>query len=258
LARSRPKAVKHYKKGLYKMRKLLISLAPVLAVVALALAPGQALAKKARFWTDKTETTLLRDVKSTPNEHQPDAGEFVNNGNIVLKTSGGLVNPTITCKEIEFGGAVVSNVEGNATLAVASGVAEGDECTDEKGNQVHTLFDTLASGAVGNAANGNVASVTVSGEHPGPYTATVNDLKWSFNDAAIGSSVWCTGNANGITGTVTNSEGPFTEEKEPNLKVEFKEAAVPVEGTLCPPKGSLTGTFFLETPSTFTDTVWVG
>jgi hypothetical protein len=239
------------------MRKLLISVAPALAVAALALVPGQALAKKARFWTDKTEATLLRDVKSTPNENQPDAGEFVNNGNVVLKTSGGLVNPTITCKEIEFGGAVVSNTEALAKLAVASGVAEGDECTDEKGNQVHTLFDTLASGAVGNATTGTVATVTVSGEKA-PFTATVNDLKWSFNDAAIGSTVWCTGNANGITGSVTNSAGPFTEEKEPNLKAEFKETKVPVEGSLCPTEGKLTATFFLETPSTFTDTVWVG
>jgi hypothetical protein len=239
------------------MRKLLITLAPVLAVGALGLMPGQALAKKARFWTDKTETTLLRDVKSTPNENQPDAGEFVNNGNIVLKTSGGLVNPTITCKEIEFGGAVISNTEALAKLAVASGVAEGDECTDENNNKVRTLFDTLASGAVGNAANGNVASVTVTGETT-PWTATVNDLRWSFNDTAIGSAIWCTGDANGITGTVTNSAGPFTEEKEPNLKAEFNAAAVTVTGTGCPTKGSVTGTFFLETPSTLTDTVWVG
>jgi hypothetical protein len=236
------------------MRKLIISLSAALAV--LALGPGQALAGP-RFWTNEKKETLLRDVKASP-ENQPDAGEFVNNGNVVLTTSGGLINPTITCKEIEFGGAVVSNTEALAELSIASGVAEGDECTDGSGNQVHTLFDTLANGAVGSAAAGKVASVTVTEPAAGVFEATVHNLAWSFNDAAIGSSIWCTGEANNIKGKVTNSKGPFTEEKEPNLKLELKEAELEVKGAGCPTKGKITATFFLETPSTFTDTVWVG
>jgi hypothetical protein len=228
----------------------------VAAVAGLALGPGQALAGP-RFWTNEKKETLLRDVKSTPNENQPDAGEFVNSGDIVLKSSGGLLNPTITCKEIEFGGAVVSNTEALAELSVASGVAEQDLCTDESGTQVHTLFDTLANGAVGSATAGKVASVTVEGAAE-PFTAVVHNLSWSFNDTKLGTTVWCTGNANGITGKVTNSKGPFTEEAEPNLKVKFEEAKVTVTGTGCPTEGKITGTFFLETPSTGTDTVWVG
>jgi hypothetical protein len=223
-------------------------------VTVLALTSGQALAGP-RFWTNEKKATLLRDVKSTPNENQPDAGEFVNNGNVVLKASGGIVNPTITCTELEFGGAVVSNTEGLAELAIASGLFEG--CADEKGNEVHWLFDTLANGAVGSAAFGRVATITVDGAAE-PFTATVHDLAWSFNDPALGASVWCTGNSNGITGTVLNSKGPFTEESEPNLTVEFHQAEMSVSGSLCWTKMTLTGKLSLETPSTRTDSAWVG
>jgi hypothetical protein len=225
-------------------------------VAALALTSRPALAGP-RFWTNERRETLLRDVKSTPNENQPDAVEFVNNGNIMLKTSGGLINPTITCKEIEFGGAVLSNTEAVAKVTVASGVAEGDECTDENNNRVRMLFDTLVSGAVGNVTNGDVATFTVSGEKS-PFTATMNDLSWSFNDPWIGSSIWCTASAGGITAEVTNSKGPFVEEAGPNLQLKFQEAPVSVAGTGCWTAMKLTGQFVLETASNAPETAWVG
>jgi hypothetical protein len=88
-------------------------------------------------------------------------------------------------------------------------------------------------------------------------TATVNDLKFSQNIPGIG---FCTGDLNGITGTVTNSEGPFVEEKTPNLNVQFTKQKVAITssgGTNCPKEGELTANFFLETMSTKTDTAWV-
>jgi hypothetical protein len=228
-------------------KKFLTGLAAALLVGALSAAPALA---GPRFWTDKTKTTLLRDVTATP-EHQPDAAEFVNNGNVELKTNIG----TITCTEIEFGTTVLSNTTSLARLALPFGVAEGDNCSTFTG-EVPTYFDTLASGAVGNAANGNVASVTVT-EPGGVLTATVNDLKFSQNIPGIG---FCTGDLNGITGAITNSEGPFVEEKTPNLNVQFTKAKVAITasgGVGCPKEGELTANFFLETMSTKTDTAWV-
>jgi hypothetical protein len=232
-------------RGSTRIGLLAVSLVCLFAFVASSAFAGP------RFWTDKTKTTLLRDVNATP-KNQPDALEFANNGNVVLETGIG----TITCTEIEFGTTVVSNTETLAKVALPFGVAEGDNCSTPIAGQVATYFDTLANGAAGNATNGNVASVTVT-EPGGVKTATVNDLKFSQNIPGIG---FCTGNLNGITGTITNEEF-VNEEKTPNLNVQFTKAKVPIEssgGIGCPKEGTLTANFFLETMSTKTDNAFVG
>ena len=86
-------------------KKFFTGLAAALLVGALSAAPALA---GPRFWTDKTKTTLLRDVTTAP-EHQPDAAEFANNGEVTLKTSIG----TITCTEIEFGTTVLGSDDGS-------------------------------------------------------------------------------------------------------------------------------------------------
>ncbi len=236
-------------------KKLSIGLVPVLVAAVFALTAAQAFAVP-RLWTDESKTTPLRDVKSTP-ANQPDAGEFVNNGTVVLKTSGGLFNPIINCTEIEFGTTVVNNNGvANPLLALPFGVAEGDEtngCSDNATPKkpVHTLFDTLATGPVGNAANGNVAKVEIL---PGPLRAVVADLRWSFEDERV----WCTANANGLVGTVTNKKPLAGEEEVLTLSVNFTGQIVPVEGAGCPTHGAFeAGVFSLETPSTATEYAWV-
>jgi hypothetical protein len=196
---------------------------------------------------DKKGGTALRDVNSTPNKNQPDAFEFVNNGTAKLATSLG----TIECTELEFGTTLVNNDGVSALkLAIPFGVAEGDNCS-LFGGFVPTYFDTLANGAVGNVANGNVASVTIAGA-ASPFTATLHDLKFSQN---IGGK-FCTGELDKVEGKVANSEGPFVEEKTPNLELKI-EKAITVSGEGCPTTATLTANFFLETPSTTTDTAWI-
>jgi len=190
----------------------------------------------------------LRDVASTPT-NQPDAAEFVNNGDAVLSTSVG----SITCTEIEFGTTVLKNKPGEVELALPFGVAEGQNCTNPTLGEVPTYFDTLATGPVGNSANGKVASVSIADTGAPPITATLHNLK--FSQRLAGS--FCLDNLDGVTGTVTNSEGPFVEETTPNLNVQFTEQKVPVTGPApCPTEGKLTVNFLLETPSTGTDTAW--
>jgi hypothetical protein len=198
---------------------------------------------------NKAAGTALRDVKATP-ANQPDAAEFVNNGNVELVTSAG----TIVCTEMEFGTTVVNNKAGEVTLALPFGVAEQDNC-NVLGKNVPTYFDTLESGAVGNAANGKVATITVADSGAGSkIVATVRDLKFSQELPLIG---FCTGNVDGKTGTVTNVTAGFVEESTPNLNVQFSKVAIPIEGgSSCPKTGELTGNFFLETPSTNTDTAF--
>jgi hypothetical protein len=210
--------------------------------------PASALAVP-QLWADKTRTTLLRDVNTTP-AHQPDALELANNGNVELKTTPG----TITCGEVELGSTVVSNTAALAKLALPFGVAEGDNC-NVSGLNVPTYFDTLAAGPVGNAANGNVASITFTEPKAGEVTATLTDLKLSHNIPGIG---FCTSNLSGIKAPVTNVMAGFVEENPPNLNVQFTKVKVPITGvTGCPAEGEFTGNFFLETPSTTSDTGFV-
>jgi hypothetical protein len=241
-----------------------IGLLAVSLVCVFALVAAQAFATP-RLWTDKGATTPLRDVKSTP-VGQPDAGEFVittdSEGKvipIVLKTSGGISNPIITCREIEFGTTVVKNEAGaNPVLALPFGVAEGDEtngCSDNATPKkpVHTLFDTTAEGAVGVGAT--VATVTVSEPKLGEYEAAVANMKWSFEDEGV----WCTAVASGLRGIVTNHE-PLAGEEMQSIRVDFGGKKVKVEGTFCPTEGEFEvghGAFSLETPSTATEYAWV-
>jgi hypothetical protein len=219
-----------------------------LAACAFAAFVGQASAAKPEL-LDKAAGTLVRDVNKAPT-NAPDAFEFVNNGNVELVTKVG----TITCTEIEFGTTVLK-AENPINLAVPFGVAEGDEC-NTGGANVPTYFNTLATGPVGNSANGNVAKVSVT-EVGGVKTATISDLKFTQKLPVIG---FCTGNLNGLTGTVANGVGALVEEKTPNANVQFTKIKVSVTssgGVGCPTEGELTANFFLETPSTTTDTAFV-
>jgi hypothetical protein len=225
-----------------------IGLLAVSLVCLFALMVASAFADADDQLRDKEKGTVLRDVKAKP-ENQPDAIEFVNNGTAKLKTSLG----TIECTELEFGSTVLSNALGAVELALPFGVAEGDNCSITGVGAVPTYFDTTAEGAVGNAANKKVARITVADTGVGtPVVATLHDLKFS---QSIGGK-FCTGELNEVSGTVTNSSGPFVEEKTPNLEAKF-EKTIKVSGEAgCPTEATLTVNFFLETPSTMTDTAW--
>ena len=239
-----------------------IGLLAVSLVCMFAFSAAAALGDSTDELRDKKAGALLRDVNTAP-AGQPDALEFVNNGNLVLSGLAGL-EEAITCKEAEFGTTVLqakaTEAKPSTQLAIPFGVVEGDECETKAGGlkfKVPTWFDTLASGAVGNSVNGNVATVNISDKSPEtPITATLHDLKFSQN---IGGK-FCVGNLDGLAGTVANSEGPFVEEKIPNLNVQFTNVVVPVSNAVgstgCPTEGKLTANFFLETMSTTTDTAW--
>jgi hypothetical protein len=230
-----------------------IGLLAVSLVCMFAVAAASAFGAERQLFNEEAVGTrkLLRDVNTKPptGALQPDALEFANNGNAKLAIAG---LGTIECSEIEFGTTLVNNNGVTAlTLAVPFGVAEGDNCLLAGVGNVPTYFDTLANGAVG--SGGNVASVTITGANPGPYTVEVHNLKFSQN---IGGK-FCTGELNTLKGKVSNSKGPFVEEKTPNLEAKF-ESAIPVSGEAgCPTTATLTAAFFLETPSTTTDTAWI-
>jgi len=233
-------------------RKLSIGLIPVLVAAMFALTAASASAAL-RIYNKKPSSggTALRDVKAAP-ANQPDAGEFVNNGNIELKTGAG----TITCTEQEFGTTVVNNNGTEALkLALPFGVAEADNCS-VSGANVPTYFDTTAEGAVGVGAS--VASITVT-EAGGKLVAEFHNLKFSQN---IGGN-FCTGEVSNKTANVTNGTEPFGEEGSPvakALKVKFEKASIPISGATCPLAGSnaeLTGEYYLETPSTETEGAYI-
>jgi hypothetical protein len=223
-----------------------IGLLAVSAVCLFAFIASSAFSAERRVF-DKKGGTALRDVNAT-SKNQPDAIEFVNNGNAKLVSTLG----TIECTELEMGTTLVNNDGVNPLrVAIPFGVVEGDNCTAPLIGTVPTYFDTLANGAVGNAGNGNVASATITGA-TAPFTVTLHDLKFSQNIAGK----FCTGELDKVEGEVTNSEGPFVEEKTPNLEVKIKKE-ISVSGEGCPSKATLTANFFLETPSTTTDTAWI-
>ena len=244
-------------------RPIRISLLAVSLICMFAFSTAAALGDATDELRDKKAGTLLRDVNAAP-KNQPDAAEIVNNGNVVLSGLAGL-EEAIICKEVEFGKTVLrakaTVANPSVLLAIPFAVAEGDECETKAGGlkfEVPTYFDTLASGAVGNSVNGNVATVNIADNSPTEAinTATLHDLKISQN---IGGK-FCVGNLDGIAGVVANSEGPFVEEKTPNLNVQFTNATVAITNatgsTGCPTEGKLTANFFLETFSTGTDTAW--
>jgi hypothetical protein len=228
------------------IRSSLLTLAAVCALPALAV--GSASAAKPEL-LDKPAGKLLRDVNKAPT-NAPDGLEFANNGNVELVTAKG----TYTCTEIELGTTVVK-AENPVNLAVPGGVFEGDECKIGAAN-MPIYFATLPSGAVGNAVNGNVAKVSIT-EVGGVKNAGISDLKFSWNLPGVG---FCTANLNGLTGSVANGVGSLVEDRPPNLNVQFTKIKVPITasgGVGCPAEGELTGNFFLETPSTTTDTAFV-
>jgi hypothetical protein len=235
-------------RGPTRIGLLVISLVCMFTFVA-----ASASAAERQLFNEESEGTrkLLRDVNTKPpiGALQPDALEFVNNGTAKLAIVG---LGTIECSQIEFGTTLVNNDGVSALkLAVPFGVAEGDQCSLAGIGNVPIYFDTLANGAVGSGAN--VASITVTGAKPGPYAATVHDLSVSQN---LGGT-FCTYQLNGVEGKVADSKGPFVEEKLPNLEAKFEKVKVTISGEQgCPAEGKLTANFFLETPSTTTDT-WI-
>jgi hypothetical protein len=184
--------------------------------------------------------------------------EFVNNGEVKLATA----SFTQVCTEIELGATVLHNEVGKVQLALPFGVFEGDNC-QVAGTRIPNYFDTLNSGAVGNQANGEVARITIADENNSTkLMAKVENLTFSFKVFGVGGSGFCVADVNGKTAQVENSEHEFVEETLPNLNLQFTETAIPIadgEGVVaphCPSEGKLTGNFFLETPSTTTDTAW--
>jgi hypothetical protein len=180
--------------------------------------------------------------------------EFVNNGPVRFELPLEAEAPDTIC-EMELGSTVVVNDgEHEPELALPFGVAEGNSCGPEKGQEtgrpsnIPTYFDTLSNGVV-------PATITVSGTGP-TYTATVHNLKLSQNIEGR----FCTSNLNGITGTLTNVTTGFVEESPPNLNLQFTRVPIPVTctGIEGPLSATLTANFFLETPSTLTNTAFIG
>jgi hypothetical protein len=197
---------------------------------------------------DKQGGVLLRDVAKEP-KNQPDALAFVNSGTMRIAIAG---EGTIECTEINFGTTVVKNP--GITLALPFGVFEGDSCSLAGVGNVPTYFATTAEGAVGNPATNTVASITVTEPVAGEWVATLHDLQFSQN---VGGK-FCSYNFDRVEGRVINSTGPFVEEKPPNLEAKFDKIKALISGeTGCPHEAEMTADFFLETPSTTTDTAWL-
>jgi hypothetical protein len=223
------------------MKKLL---AGVMCVVVVGVLSAAAASASPRLWTDSTETTLLRSVTSEP-KNQPDALEFFGE---MRSNPGGAVG--INCSEVEIGTTVVGNnslvksvIE--TKLALPFGVAEGDNCINAAGATTPTYFDTGASGAV-------IGNITITGGPP--FIAEIQKLKLSQNREGT----FCTLNLAGVKGEIINSAGPFVEESGPNLSASFGSGGVPVTCGSAKFKEVFKAVFTLETPSTTTDTAWIG
>jgi len=254
-------------------KKFLVGLISVAAVGALSAAQASAEVYP-QLWTDSTKTTPLRGVKITctksekekeesrcKSSNQPDSLEFVNNGNVEFKsgTEAKPEGPSIICSEVELGTTVLAN-NGKAALLLALpwGVAEGDDCNlAEPPMPVPVYFDTLPTGNVGYNPLCGAAKISVTngifGSGPVYYTAEIKCLKLSLKIAGN----FCTANLNGIKGTWENWAGILTEESPQNLNVGFANEVFPITGAGCPAFGTLNANFFLETPSTVTDTAFV-
>jgi hypothetical protein len=220
------------------IKKCLCGALAILVVGAVSASPVFALAQ---LYTDSSKTVLLRTVTTEP-KNQPDALEWINNGPVTIFYAGG----SDTCLEVEFGTTLLQN-EKEVKLAMPFGVTEGDECM-EGTTLVPTYFDTNGSGAV-------PANITLTG--PPPH-ATIHKLKLSLQTV----SGFCTATLENLEGLMTNVAGGFVEESPPNLSVTFGEPNNIM--ILCPAvskkaiPATFTATFFLETPSTTTDTAFVG
>jgi hypothetical protein len=222
-------------------KRLLAGVTSALFVGVLFVAPASG---SPRLWTDSTETTLLRSVTSVP-KNQPDALELV--GEMSSHPGGAL---GINCSEVEIGTTVVGNnslvksvVE--TKLALPFGVAEGDNCTNPAGSNTPTYFDTAANGAV-------PASIAITGGPP--FIAEIRKLKLSQNREGS----FCTLNLAGVKGEITNPVGGLVEESPPNLMAVFSSGGIPVSCGKAKFEEFFTASFTLETPSTETDTAWIG
>jgi hypothetical protein len=217
------------------------ALACALLIGALSVAP--AAAAPPRLYTDSSETTLLRSVTSSP-KNQPDALEFV--GEMSAHPGGAL---GITCSEVELGTTVLGNnspvkkvVE--TKLALPFGVAEGDDCTNTEGTATPTYFDTNGSGAV-------PATIAITGGPP--FITEIQNLKLS----QLRGKTFCTLSLAGVKGELINSLGGFVEESGPNLEAVFG-GEVPVICGKSKLSELFSASFTLETPSTTTETAWIG
>jgi hypothetical protein len=234
------------------VKRLTVCLASALAFGALFA--SSAAASLFQLWTDSTKTTLLRSVSTEP-KNQPDALEFV--GELSFKF---LSETNVQCHEVEFGTTVVVNSpEGEAKtgenkLAMPFGVAEGDNCSnegvEEGGSPVQVFFDTSGGGSV---------PATITYGKPGAGGALVgrlHKLKMSVFTPARKCTVII---PEGTELIFENPTGGLVEEAPPNLQAHTSEVAVTAS---CPPekkqKWTWRAEFFLETPSTVTDTAFMG
>jgi hypothetical protein len=225
-------------------KKFLVSFMSVLFIGALSVTAASAVPQPV-LSTDSTELTPLRSVTSLP-KNQPDALEFVGQMRSNLAGTVG-----INCTEVEIGTTVVGNnslvksvVETN--LAVPFGVAEGDECTNAaSGSAVPTYFDTSAAGAV-------PANIVITGG--GPFIAELQQLKLSQNRE----KGFCTLILSGVKGEIVNPLGGLVEESPPNLEAKFGSSGIPVVCGKSKFSEIFSANFTLETPSTTTDTAWIG
>jgi hypothetical protein len=254
--------IKHCRRNVMR-GPIRIGLLAVSLVWMFAFSAAAALGDSTDDLRDTKRGVLLRDVDKTPT-NQPAALELVNNGDLEVAGIAGLETPII-CKQVEFGTTVArakaTVANPSVLLAIPFAVAEGDECTLKAGGltiKVPIYFDTLASGAVGNGANGSVATAAIADNSPGEAIngVTFHNLKFSLQWAVK----FCVANLDGLTATTTNVTAGFVEEMPPNLNAQFTNVTIPFangEGsTGCPTEGKLTANFFLETPSTGTDTAW--
>lgn len=250
--------------------KYLAGLVSALVLGVLSAAP--AIAHVPQFYNHAPgagQETLRSVVPTTskPSKLQPDALEFVNSGNATFTVKplpikkGETVGESkfVTCNEVEFGTTVVSNTaEGQEKtlenkLALPFGVAEGNSCVEPAGAPIPTYFDTTLLGVV-------PANITFKGGPPNaPIFATIHKLKLSMNFGGT----FCTIPIEGMTGEVINYNGlsPLEEEKLPNLELAFVNAPsggfATCEGSTRKYSVSLTASFFAETLSTLSDTVWI-
>jgi hypothetical protein len=204
---------------------------------------------------DKNGGALLRDISKAP-VNQPDAAEFINHNPVELEVEIAGLKSKIKCTEMEFGTTVLkaqaNAAEPQVELALPFGVAEGDNCL-KGATEIPTYFDTTTEGAVGTTGPNKVATITIADSGVGTnIVATVHNLKFSQNIPGIG---FCTGNVDGKQGVVVN-EAFVNEEATPNLNITFTNQAIPITGTNCPSTGTLNANFFLETPSTTTDSAF--
>ncbi len=256
-------------------RKLLAALTAVLAMFAIATAPTFAHVRIYERGSNHLGVNPLRDHRGANNENpQVDSLEWVNEGEVAFTLEPRAPTGFVLCDEVELGTTVLVNSgEEETKLVLPWGVAEGFSselrrepersrgCRTAATEPVHTYFDILRNGAVGTELR--VASITF----PEPEAAreaaeerwTVEVHNFSISQRLAGS--FCTVHLSGVRGTTENVTEGFVEESPPNLNITFTEQKLAVtpagKGQRCPQEEELNARFFLETPSTETDTAFL-